>query len=357
LNILRLRRSSSPDSTSFDEARLRTYPPPFPSGWYKVADADELDRGRILRIECASEHIVLFRDGAGAASALDARCPHLGADLSAGVMKDGCLECPFHQWCFRGDGTVSHIPYQARVPPSLHARSWPVRELWGMIFLYHAHLAEDRDKPPHYELPALDEITGGSFVYRGQHDCGVTRMHLLEFAENGPDAAHFTPLHGRMTVPWTQVRIPFIEIDHRAEWHTDPEQRHVAHFHNLASLKFLGKAIPRSGATAHVTFIGPGALGILRFTLPNVGEILLLETHTPIAPMRVKVELRWFAEPRVPRPLVSYVVGNWVSQLMGDVRIWERKSYNAKPMVIENDGPLHRFRQWYRQFYEPAQAP
>jgi cholesterol 7-dehydrogenase len=356
LDLLSHIRRRPVDPTSFDAARQSTYPPPFPSGWYKVADADELRRGRVLRIECAGEHIVLFRDGEGRARALDSRCPHLGADLSDGVVKDGCLQCPFHQWRFRGDGSVASIPYQERVPPALRARSWPVHELHGMVFIYHAHSADDRNKPPLYELPALDEIGSGQMVYRGRHDYGMTRMHLLEFAENGPDAAHFVPLHSRMTIPWTQVRIPGIEIDHQAEWMTDPDHKHMAHFHNVATLKFLGKLLPRTRATARVTFVGPGALGLLRFSLPDVGEILLLEMHTPTAPMRVRIELRWFAEPKVPRPLVSYVVGNWASQLAGDVRIWERKSYLAKPMVVENDGPLHRFRQWYRQFYESPQA-
>lgn len=360
LNLLnRLRRPAAaptPDPTSFDAARLRSYPPPFPTGWYKVADSDDLGPGRILRVECAGEHIALFRDDEGHARALETRCPHLGADLSAGVVKDGCLQCPFHHWRFRGDGSVAHIPYQERVPAVLRARSWPVRELHGLVFLYHAHLAEDRAKPPLFELPPLDEISTGRLVHRGRHDYGVLRMHLLEFAENGPDFAHFTPLHSQMTIPWTQVHIPFVEIDHQAAWDTDPEQAHVAHFDNLATVKILGKLIPRSSATARMTFIGPGGLGLLRIKVPDVGEILILETHTPIAPMQTRVELRWFAEPRVPRILVSYVVGNWVSQLTADIHIWERKYYNAKPMVVENDGPVHRLRQWYRQFYEPVQA-
>ncbi len=356
MNLLnRLRRPPS-DPTSFDAARLRTYPPAFPTGWYKVADSADLRDGRIQRIECAGEHLALFRDADGHARALEARCPHLGADLSAGEMKDGTLQCPFHHWRFRGDGSVSRIPYQERVPSAVCARSWPMREMHGLVFVYHAHLTQDRGKPPLFELPALDEIASGRMVYRGRHDFGVRRMHLLEFAENGPDSAHFGPLHSRMTIPWTQVRLPFVEIDHQAGWDTDPEQSHVAHFDNLATLKVFGKLIPRSSATARMSFIGPGGLGLLRITLPDVGEILILETHTPVAPLQVRVELRWFAEPRVPRVLVSYVVGNWVSQLTADIRIWERKSYLAKPMVVENDGPVHRLRQWYKQFYEPVPA-
>lgn len=354
MNLLNRLRRPRPDHTSFDAARQRTYPPPFPSGWYKVADSDAVPAGRVVRVECVGEHIALFRDAEGRVCAFDSRCPHLGADLSGGVVKQGCLECPFHQWRFRGDGGVAHIPYQERAPAAIRARTFHVRELAGLIFVYHAHVAGDHGKPPLFELPALDEIASGRMVYRGRYDYGVRRMHLLEFPENGPDSAHFLPLHSRMTLPWTQVRIPFVEIDHQPGWSIDPEQAHVAHFDDVATLKLFGKLVPRSSATARMTFIGPGGLGLLRIRVPDMGEILVLETHTPTEPMRVRLELRWFAEPRIPRLLVSYVVGNWVSQLLGDILIWERKSYVARPMVVENDGPVHRLRHWYRQFYEPV---
>ncbi len=340
----------------FDASRLDSYPPPFPSGWYKVAESTEIDRGKVIRAACAGEHIALFRDADGRACALDTRCPHLGADLSDGVVKDGCLQCPFHHWSFRGDGKVAAIPYQERIPPMLRAKTWPVREVAGLLFVYHSHRAEDRSKPPLFELPALEEITSGRLIHRGRHEFGELRMHLLEFPENGPDTAHFGPLHSKMTLPWTQIRMPFVEIDHQARWDTDPDEAHVAHFDNKATLKIFGRLVPRSGASARMTFIGPGGLGILRISIPDMGDVLILETHTPVAPLRVNVGLRWFADPKMPRLLVSYVVGNWVSQLTADMRIWERKAYNERPMVVENDGPVHRLRNWYRQFYEPRPA-
>ena len=45
--------------------------------------------------------------------AVDAYCPHLGANMAAGgVVKGDCIECPFHGWQFEGhDGTCSSIPY------------------------------------------------------------------------------------------------------------------------------------------------------------------------------------------------------------------------------------------------------
>lgn len=42
----------------------------------------------------------------GAIHAVDDVCPHNGASLSAGVLRDGCVTCPAHLWRFRvTDGT------------------------------------------------------------------------------------------------------------------------------------------------------------------------------------------------------------------------------------------------------------
>ena len=54
----------------------------------------------------------MFRDTNGHVHALDAFCPHLGANLAVGgKVKGSCLECPFHAWRFNGDdGKCVNIP-------------------------------------------------------------------------------------------------------------------------------------------------------------------------------------------------------------------------------------------------------
>ena len=45
-------------------------------------------------------------------------------------------------------------------------------------------------------------------------------------------------------------------------------------------------------------------------------------------------------------------------QLEQDVVIWEKKAYMDRPMLAASDGPILKYRQWYRQFYpdDPATA-
>jgi len=82
-----------------------------------------------------------------------------------------------------------------------------------------------------------------------------------------------------------------------------------------------------------------------------MGEIVMFQTHLPIGQMEQKVDFHWFADARMPRLLVSYIVGNWVSQWANDIEIWENKVYLDKPTLAKGDGPIHRMRRWYRQFY------
>ena len=93
-----------------------------------------------------------------------------------------------------------------------------------------------------------------------------------------------------------------------------------------------------------------------RFTIPDRGAIEMYQTHLPIEPLEQQVNFRWFADRRLPRWLVWYVVGNWISQWARDIAIWETKIYRRHPQLCAGDGPLLRLRQWYRQFLPATHA-
>jgi 3-Ketosteroid 9alpha-hydroxylase C-terminal domain len=67
--------------------------------------------------------------------------------------------------------------------------------------------------------------------------------------------------------------------------------------------------------------------------------------------MLLATHFTWFAEPHIPRFLVSYVVGNWVSQWANDLLMWENKILMNKPVLVKGDGPVPKLRRWYSQFY------
>lgn len=348
----------APDPDPEAEAHRRsTYPPPYPVGWYVLLRSSELgDAPRHVR--ALGQAFVVFRTGGGGVGVLDAHCPHLGADLAGGRVRGDCLECPFHGWTFDAGGQVREVPYAERVPASLATRAWPVEERDGFVWFYFdpTHQARGEPPTPPYTLPRFEALAEGRMVHRGDHDAGTVRMHLAEFAENSADMAHFAPLHGDMLVPWSSIRVPGIRIHHSAGWIRDADQDHVTWFHDDVELEVLGRRLPRTRGNARICIAGPGGVVSFHFEIPDAGRILLYQTHTPEAPLRQRVRFRWFAEPRVPRLLVWYVIGNWIAQWRQDVAIWERKVYRPRPMLVPGDGPILAMRRWYRRFYAEGEA-
>jgi hypothetical protein len=174
------------------------------------------------------------------------------------------------------------------------------------------------------------------------------------------DVAHFQYLHGRMTVPFTTLKVPGITVHHDVLWFHDHEQPEFAGFRDVAVLELLGRRLEFTRATAEVRFFGPGSVMQFGFTFPNLGDLVLFQTHTPTVagdPMMHRVRFRWFADRKVPRPLVAYVVGSWMSQLEADIHIWGRKHYQGKPMLMPEERQLLEMRRWYRQFYPASGAP
>jgi cholesterol 7-dehydrogenase len=200
------------------------------------------------------------------------------------------------------------------------------------VLVYHRHGASsDGPAPePPYRLERVPEIDDGALIWRGEHDAGLVRMHLLEFLENSADFQHFAAIHGRLRLPWTEIPVPGMTLHHEATWRRDETQKHVCWFVNDAKLEFRGKAIKGSG------------------------RVVLYQSHTPIDAMSQQVRFRWFSGPNVPKPLASFIVGNWVSQWRQDIGIWERKIYRKNPMLTREDGPIHQLRRWYSQFYTAA---
>jgi cholesterol 7-desaturase len=91
-------------------------PPPFPNGWFMIAESSEIVAGVATSINCLGENFVVYRSNKdGKVFVLDAFCPHMGANLGVGgIVRGDCIECPFHQWRFSGeDGRCTEVPYSS----------------------------------------------------------------------------------------------------------------------------------------------------------------------------------------------------------------------------------------------------
>ena len=333
--------------------RERTYPPPYPDGWYRVAASRDIRPGEVRRVQCVGEQIALFRSTTdGQVAAVDAFCPHQGANLADGAVEGDRLQCPFHGWQLDGQGRIRSHP-GADVQPPAH-RHWEAIDYYGMVMMYRS--ARPGARAP-YRLPPLPEIDNRQLVPRGRYDAGDVDMHIIEFAENSVDFEHFSELHGVMRIPWTNIGLPWIRIRHRPSWSLDDTQQHVSYFGDETTLEIGGRVRERTRSRALITFLGPGSIVKFDFSVPRIGDIVMFQSHTPVEPLRQRVTFRWFAARHVPRILVSYVVGNWISQWRRDVAIWRRKIYRPQPSRLVDDGPRSMMHQWYRQFYPDGPIP
>src|SRR5690349_4142589 len=153
---------------------------PYPNGWFRVAYSHEVKRGAIKRIDALGQELIVFRGDDGRAAVLDAHCPHLGADLSAGGRVDGnTVVCPFHSWQFAADGRCTKIPYCEKIPKKAATRAWPTCEKDGVIYFHH----HAEGHAPAFAVP------DGPF----RSDCRWSRpmyfrwrvrMHIQEVVEN-----------------------------------------------------------------------------------------------------------------------------------------------------------------------------
>ncbi len=346
LNWLRPRRRTK--SALFRAVREASYPPPYPDGWYRVATSTDIPPGQVRQVECLGQHIALFRGEVdGRIHAVQAFCPHLGANLADGRVIGDQLRCPFHGWCVDGAGTVRQIPYSESVPTRRHP-AWDVEDYYGMVLIYHS---ADGPRPAPYRLPAQPGIDDGRMVYRGEYFVGTPEMHVLEFLENAADDQHFPELHERLAIPWTTIGLPFVKVHHHITQDQGSGPAHAYRFQNRVVLSLFGRPMPFTKAEARLTYHGPAGLTQFDFEVSNGACATLFQTSTPIEPMKQHIQFRWYADRTMPRLLVLWLIGTYASQMKMDLAIWERKIYRRSPLLARGDGPVRELRQWYQQFY------
>jgi 3-ketosteroid 9alpha-monooxygenase subunit A len=307
--------------------------PATPVGWFVVAYSDELGPGAVLPLSYFESELVLFRGANGAARVLDAHCPHLGAHLGhGGVVVGDEIRCPFHGWCFSGDGACTSIPQAKKIPPAARVRSWQVRETNGFVLVYF-HPAHEA---PTVEVEAVPEYGSSEWTPYARRRWTV-RTNIHEMVENAFDAAHFRHLHELRNIPSPEVTFSGEECRMFTETVMDTPRG------------------PVTGAL-DIRKLGLG-FGTARFT--GVIETLVFTTLTPIDDEYVDARFS-FTVKKLPSAEATHAAGaafiaELSRQIEQDIRIWEHKAYVERPLLGEGDASIAAFRRWARQFY-PASA-
>jgi nitrite reductase/ring-hydroxylating ferredoxin subunit len=158
-------------------------------GWYPLLPSNLLAIGEARSFTILRQRVVVWRGQDANLSALDAFCPHMGADLGNGRVVGNNLQCYFHHWQFSSDGQVSNaVCSRMNSVEKARLKRYELREYLGHVWIY-----------------AGDEIRTPLIVPAGLEDHEIAAMKIAEptlFAHHhvmmagGIDLLHFSTVHG-----------------------------------------------------------------------------------------------------------------------------------------------------------------
>jgi nitrite reductase/ring-hydroxylating ferredoxin subunit len=173
--------------------------PTYPVSWYLLGHSREL-RTRPLARDIVGKRLVAFRTSQGRPVLLEARCCHLGADLSLGCVRGDTIQCPFHQWEFDPSGACVNIPVTSEIPHWARQTSYPIVERHGLLFFFNA-------PEPLYPLPFFADCRPEDLIrarpFESTLDCPWYMVSANAF-----DQQHFRAAHDRRMVGEPHVDCP-----------------------------------------------------------------------------------------------------------------------------------------------------
>lgn len=88
-----------------------------PPAWVDVGVESDFDVGTGTKVRVGEAPVAVFRTADRAFVALADQCPHAGAPLSAGALRDGQVVCSWHGWAFdAASGRCISVPSADAVP-------------------------------------------------------------------------------------------------------------------------------------------------------------------------------------------------------------------------------------------------
>jgi phenylpropionate dioxygenase-like ring-hydroxylating dioxygenase large terminal subunit len=157
-----------------------------PEGWYPVCSSQQITIGQATSFKVASQRLLVYRTASGKVVAMDAFCPHMGADLGNGKVIGENIQCYFHQWEFGLDGNLVKTKCKDH-PTGVVNQVWPVEEKYGFIWVYSACEAA-------YPVPIPKGLEGQEIeVWNITNVTLYAHHHVMMLG--GVDIQHFATVH------------------------------------------------------------------------------------------------------------------------------------------------------------------
>ena len=317
--------------------RLADGTPRHARGWHMVGWSDEFPKGKAVARDYFGQRFALYRGEDGQVRCLDAFCPHLGADLSAGTVKGNLLQCAFHNWTYDGGGQCVKIPYCEKIHPKAKTRSYAVKEINDTVLIWHDHEGGE----PEYDVPVLDEYGTSGWTPRWHRFKITIKTHPREVIENVVDKGHLLPIHGYDVDNWLPM------------WN-----RHMCGELMWGTHTRLAADVQDDKLYVRNITLGPAYQYTWQIQDSGQFDSCILTSWCPIDETTleywfgviVRADAKQFTPEMLEAAAESYCKASY-DAFMEDVYIWERKLYRPLPLLCANDGPIAKLRRWYMQFY------
>jgi len=159
------------------------------NNWYVAGFSGDLGKEPLGRKICGKS-IVLFRDGAGKAAALEDRCIHRGMPLSrGGECAGGMIRCPYHGLEYNVAGLCTKIPGQDRIPAEARLKTYPLVERDALLWVWPGDAAK---ADPAQIVPYPYHVEAG-WVWSRSHLHVAAGWQLLN--DNLLDLSHLQYVH------------------------------------------------------------------------------------------------------------------------------------------------------------------
>ncbi len=309
-------------------------------GWHMIGASSDYTN-KPVALNYFGTKIVVYRGEDGELHALDAYCPHMGADLSLGCVEGNSIRCPFHSWRWGADGVCDDIPYAKRIPDKAVTRAWPTTEMNNLCFIWHD--PEGGDPIPEQHPQRIEDAYSDDWS-----DWAIELIQIntncRELVDNMADMAHFGPVH----------KAPVKDFKNIVKGHTYTQVLKASSENLAEDGELTSIAIYEGPAYMHTYMTG------MMQGIPV--ESRLLVTHIPTGTesfdLRFGVMVKKF--PGMTEADCKAMVDGYVEasrkSFYEDVDIWHTKTRVDNPVLCDGDGPVNKLRQWYKQFYQDRSA-
>jgi phenylpropionate dioxygenase-like ring-hydroxylating dioxygenase large terminal subunit len=318
--------------------------------WYPIGRSEEISNDKPLQVTLLGMPFVAFRDAEGGAHVLADTCIHRGGSLSAGVMREGRVACPYHGWEYGGDGKCARVPSleNSKIPARAKVDSYPVQERYGIVFAFLGDLPE-AERPPLYDVEEYGSEGWKAQLYVIDVACNYERS-----VENGLDPIHNEFVHPAQGAPMLSPeqqssQVPMEDIPWGSKFYLAyPSKKEINT--ELNSVK-TGDRIGAAGSW----FQGPNQLVTwIDISAENAFHQYLFEapvddSHTRIFFLNMR---SWLLEDehdmRIEKPTLDIVHEDVA--VLEKLRPVRTPTTNTKEVMVPGDTAVLRYREWLAEW-------